>query len=65
MSKVENLRSLKTLAESYEGEKRKGVTKMYILRLLVKYEVEPVLVDGQKYYDLTKLPKEIKSKLKF
>lgn len=61
---IDNLKRLKTLADNYEGEKGVGVSKQHIIQLFKKHDVKPVEIDGTAFYDITKLPEEIKKRLK-
>lgn len=64
---TDNLRRISTIAASYQGQKKKqiGVTRVYMVDLFKKYNVEPIVIDNEYFYDIKKLPNEIMQNIKF
>lgn len=64
---TDNLRRISTIAASYQGQKKKqiGVTRVYMVDLFKKYNVEPIVIDNEYFYDIKTLPSEIMQNIKF
>lgn len=60
MYEIKNLFTISTIAKNYQGQKGKGVSKTYMTSLLAPYILN---IDGYRFVDITKLPKEIKDKI--
>lgn len=57
---IENLRTVKEIADNYQGKKGKGVSKQYISILLKEHFID---IRGFMFVDITKLPKKIRDKI--
>ena len=57
---INNLRTIKEIADSYHGKNGKGVSKTYISTYLKEYLID---IRGFMFVDITKLPKEIRDKI--